>query len=154
MTPLNLSYRAALPEDDSFLFNLHKAAMQGYVEDTFGPWDDDWQKNYFRDHFDPLDLQVIQVDEQDVGILSIQERAEELFVVLIEILPEFQRQGIGTAVIRELIAAAERQGKPVALRVLKSNILARNLYQRLGFGVTGENETHYIMAREKPEKKS
>jgi hypothetical protein len=29
--------------------------------------------------------------------------------------------------------------------VLKGNILARHLSQRLGFGVTGENEMHSIL---------
>jgi ribosomal protein S18 acetylase RimI-like enzyme len=127
--------------------------MQMYVEDTFGPWDEVWQENYFRDRFDPAVLQVIQLDEQDVGVLFIQERVEELFVVNLEILPEYQRKGIGTTVIRQLLAAAQRQSKPVALQVLKSNIPARNLYQRLGFGVTGENATHYIMAWDKLQKK-
>jgi ribosomal protein S18 acetylase RimI-like enzyme len=148
---MNLSYRAALPEDFVFLFNLHKAAMQAYVEDTFGSWDEEWQERYFRTHFVPALLQVIQIDGRDVGMLNIQERIEEFFIVNLEILPEYQRQGIGTEVIRNLLSAAKRQGKPVALQVLKSNILARHLYQRLGFGVTGENETHYIMAWEMTE---
>jgi ribosomal protein S18 acetylase RimI-like enzyme len=143
---LNLTYRAALPEDYSFLFGLHKAAMKAHVEDAFGPWDEDWQEEYFRDRFDPALLQVIQLDGVDVGMLFIQERAEEIFIANLEILPQFQRQGIGTSVLRDLLAAAGRKGKLVALQVLKSNIPARNLYQRQGFGVTGENETHYIMA--------
>ncbi len=151
---MKLSYRAALPEDYSFLFDLHKAAMQVYVEETFGPWDEDWQEKYFRSRFDPMELQVIQVDDRDVGVLFIQERAEELYVANIEILPEYQRLGIGTAVIRDITNAAELWGKPVALQVLKTNIQARHLYQRLGFGITGENDTHYIMAWEKPDKKA
>jgi len=145
---LNLTYRAALPEDYSFLFGLHKAAMRVYVEDTFGPWDEDWQETYFRSRFDPALLQIIQLNGEDAGVLFIQERHEELFIANLEILPKFQRRGIGTAVIHDVITAAKRRGKPVALQVLKSNIPARNLYQRLGFGVTGENETHYIMALE------
>jgi ribosomal protein S18 acetylase RimI-like enzyme len=39
---------------------------------------------------------------------------------------------------------ARRSGKPVALQVLKVNP-ARRLYERLGFSVTGENETLYFM---------
>jgi ribosomal protein S18 acetylase RimI-like enzyme len=48
--------------------------------------------------------------------------------------------------MRELIARAGQEGRPLALRVLKGNLRARYLYQRLGFGVTGENDRHYIMA--------
>ncbi len=145
---MNLSFRAASPDDLPFLFALHKAAMRGPVEETFGPWDEAWQAAYFQKHFDPAVLKIIQYRGEDVGVLYVQERAEELFLVSLEILPAYQRRGIGTAVIRELIAEGKRQGKPVALQVLKANRSARSLYQRLGFGVTGENENHYIMAYE------
>ncbi len=143
---MNLSYRAASQDDFAFLFNLHRAAMRDPVEETFGPWDDAWQVDYFQKHFDPAVLKIIQYRGDDVGVLYVQGRVEELFLASLEILPAYQRRGIGTAVIRELIAEAKRQGKPVALQVLKANRAARSLYQRLGFGVTGENDTHYIMA--------
>jgi RimJ/RimL family protein N-acetyltransferase len=55
-----------------------------------------------------------------------------------------QRQGIGTSVIQQVLDEARRSGKPVALQVLKVNP-ARRLYERLGFSVTGENETLYFM---------
>lgn len=145
---MNLTYRAALAQDFPFLLQLHTLAMRGYVEETFGPWDEAWQAAYFRKRFDPAVLQIIQLDGLDVGVLHAQERAEELFIASLEILPEYQRRGLGTAVLQDVFAAAKRQSKPVALQVLKANIRARSLYQRLGFGVTGENETHYIMARE------
>ncbi len=145
---MNLSYRPATAQDFDFLFALHEAAMRAYVEDTFGPWQADWQRDYFRKHFDPADLRIIQWDGADVGVLAVQARNEELFLALIEIHPAYQRQGIGTAVMRALLAEAREQGKPVALQVLKVNLPARSLYQRLGFGVTGENDTHYIMACE------
>lgn len=141
-----LTLRPAGPADFDFLFRLHREAMRAYVEDTFGSWDEAWQLDYFRQHFDPAQLQVIQWNGTDVGLLHLQERTEELFIAGIEILPEYQRQGIGSRVIRRLLAEANRQGKPVALQVLRVNIRARSLYQRLGFGVTGENDTHYIMA--------
>ncbi len=151
---MNLTYRLAAPEDFDFLFGLHKAAMRQVVEDTFGAWDETWQLAYFRKHFDPLvqrsELRIIQLDGLAVGLLHVQERAEELFIASLEILPAHQNQGIGSAVIREVLRTAAAQAKPVALQVLKANIAARSLYQRLGFGITGENETHYILAWEKP----
>ncbi len=143
---MNLSYRAALAEDFDFLFRLREQAMRAYIEETYGPWDEAWQLAYFRRHFDPSVLQIIQVDGVDAGALHVQERAEEIYIASLEILPQFQRRGIGTQILRQLMDAASRQSRLVALQVLKTNILARSLYQRVGFGVTGENETHYIMA--------
>jgi ribosomal protein S18 acetylase RimI-like enzyme len=143
---MKLSFRPAVAEDESFLYDLHGQAMRAYVEETFGPWDEDWQRDYFHRHFQAHVLAIIQVDGQDAGVLYLQERTEEFYIADIEILPAYQRRGIGSTVIRGVIEEAGRQGKPVALQVLKSNRAARSLYQRLGFGVTGENDTHYLMA--------
>ena len=143
-----LSYRPAVDTDLDFLYELYKAAMMPYLVDAFGPWDEDQQREEFRKCFNPAEVRVIQWDGADAGAVHVQERAEELFIASIEVLPRFQRRGIGTAVVRDVLAQAARQGKPVALRVLKGNIGARSLYQRLGFGITGENDTHYLMASE------
>lgn len=144
-----ITYRPATQADFDFLFSLHKSAMQRYVEETFGAWDDRWQLDYFRKHFALAALRIILYQDQAVGALWVEDRTEELFLVSIEILPPFQRRGIGTTILRQLISQAKQAGKPVALQVLKVNREARDLYQRLGFGVTGENDTHYIMAYEK-----
>ena len=62
----------------------------------------------------------------------------------IEILPEYQNRGVGSAVIRDVLAQAQAEGLPVGLQVLKVNP-ARRLYERLGFNVVGETATHYLM---------
>lgn len=50
---------------------------------------------------------------------------------LIELRPEHQGRGIGSHIIRGLIARAD--GKPVTLSVLDVNDRAYQLYRRLGF---------------------
>ena len=52
--------------------------------------------------------------------------------------------GMGTALLKDLLAEAERAGKPVRLQVLKTNRAIR-LYARLGFAITGESPTHLQM---------
>lgn len=146
---MTITYRPATPADFEFLYALHREAMRAAVEETLGAWDEAWQRDDFHRRFDPQSSQVIQFAGQDVGVMWVQPRAEELFLVALEILPAYQGQGIGSQALRGLLDDARRQGKPVALQVLKGNRRARDLYQRLGFGVTGENDTHYIMAWEK-----
>jgi ribosomal protein S18 acetylase RimI-like enzyme len=145
---MNLSQREAQPEDEDFLYELHKAAMQQYITAAWGAWDEAAQREQFHQCYQPDEMQVIQLDGRDVGVIHLQERTEEIFMVSLEILPAFQNQGIGTQVIRQVMQKARQDRKPVALRVLKVNLDARALYQRLGFGVTGENDTHYILAYE------
>jgi ribosomal protein S18 acetylase RimI-like enzyme len=146
--PSDIDYRAAQTEDYEFLFSLHREVMREYVEYTWGVWDDVVQRDDFRKQFIPSHLQIIQFQGRDIGVLFIEDRVEEIFIASLEILPEYQRQGIGSSVMQGLFEAAAKQNKPVALQVLKVNRRARSLYQRLGFGITGENDTHYIMAYE------
>jgi ribosomal protein S18 acetylase RimI-like enzyme len=143
---VNLAYRPTTAGDEEFLYQLHRVTMRVYVQETWGRWDDEWQQAYFHEHFVPEDLLILQLDGVDIGVISVQERTEEFFLGILQILPRYQRRGIGSTVMRDLLTRAARQGKPVALKVLKSNRLARALYQRLGFGVTGETGTHYVMA--------
>jgi ribosomal protein S18 acetylase RimI-like enzyme len=145
---MNLSQREAQPEDEDFLYELHKAAMQQYITAAWGSWDESDQREQFHQCYRPDEMQVIQLDGSDVGVIHLQERTEEIFMVGIEVLPEFQNKGIGSQIIRQVMQKARQSSKPVALQVLKVNLAARALYQRLGFGVTGENDTHYILAYE------
>lgn len=62
------------------------------------------------------------------------------------ILPEFQGQGLGTAVLQRCIDSVET---PMFLYVFKRNIGAIKLYARMGFSISKEvGNTRYIMRRE------
>jgi len=117
--------------------------MKDYVAKTWG-WDEDFQARYFREHFNPSGTQIIQVGGADAGMPSLKVRPSELYLDEIQIAPPQQRQGVGTAIIGDLLARARADGAPLALQVLKVNP-ARRLYERLGFVVTGETGTHYLM---------
>lgn len=137
--------RQATDADYEFLYRLHVAAMKDLVARVWG-WDDARQEQFFADHFDPAPSRIIVVDGEDAGVVAVVWGEADAFLASIEILPEYQGRGLGTAIIRHIIAAAEARGLPVRLRVLKINP-ARRLYERLGFVITGETETHSLMAR-------
>lgn len=137
------SLRAATDDDYAFLERLHMATMKELVTRVWG-WDEADQAARFRAAFVPERGRIIVVDGRDVGTLWTERRPGNIFIANIEIAPEHQGQGLGTAVIGDLVADARRQGLPVALQVLKPN-RARRLYERLGFAITGETATHYLM---------
>jgi ribosomal protein S18 acetylase RimI-like enzyme len=138
-----LTLRSVRAKDRDFLYRLKRATLKEYVEQTWG-WDEGWQQAHFERTFDPTHLQVVVLDGKDIGMLLVERRDEEVFLGVIEILPAYQRRGIGTELIRSVLTAAFSAGIPVTLQVLKVNP-ARRLYERLGFGVVGETETHYLM---------
>ena len=140
----SITLRPATWEDADFLYHLHRASLKEYVEQTYGKWDDEWQRQHFRQHLNPDACQVIVSEGQDVGVVCQVEREEEVFLSILKVLPEYQGRGIGTSIIQSVLREAHRKGMPVALQVLKVNP-ARRLYERLGFVTTGETETHYQM---------
>ena len=58
--------------------------------------------------------------------------------------PDFQRQGLGTRLIGDLMARARDSSRPLTLRVLVVNP-ARDLYARLGFVVTETTREYHFM---------
>jgi ribosomal protein S18 acetylase RimI-like enzyme len=135
--------RPAREADVDFLYHLHKAAMQDYVAQTWG-WDEAWQQQYVYQHFDPSMCQIIVAEGHDVGVLSVVSDAEVVYLRNIAVLPTYQGRGIGTHLITALLDEADRSSKRLTLQVLKVN-RARHLYARLGFTITGETATHYVM---------
>jgi ribosomal protein S18 acetylase RimI-like enzyme len=145
--PAVWSLRGARPEDRQFLFELNRATMRDYVDATWG-WDDDEQAAFFDEHFDPTRCQILQVGRVDIGVLAVEERAEEIYLAEIQLLPEWQGRGIGSSVIESLVEHGAASDKPVTLRVLRTNPRASTLYTRLGFGPFREIETHIYLRRE------
>ncbi len=110
---------------------------------TWG-WDEAFQQRRFAQSFKPADIQVIIVDKQDIGWLAIHFSKSKIELNGIYLLPDFQRLGFGSSIIKGLIHEGKFSSRPVNLQVLKINP-ARALYERLGFEVTDENQTHFIM---------
>jgi len=140
---MEILLRPATEDDYDFLWCLHRATMRLYVEKTWG-WDEDWQIRYSQEHFDPTTLAIVESDGVPTGCISVKRGDGAIFLAAIELAPDYQNQGIGRKLIRSLLNEAASRGVPVELQVLKVNP-AQRLYERLGFVVVGETETHHIM---------
>lgn len=77
-----------------------------------------------------------------VGRLWVDRPADGLHVLDIALLPEARGQGLGTALLRELMAEARQRIVPLTISVEIHNP-ARHLYQRLGFTAQGEVQGIY-----------
>lgn len=63
----------------------------------------------------------------------------------ISLYKEYRGFGIGTAMMKKIIALLQAHGyKRVSLSVQKANYAAK-LYRKIGFEIVGENEEEYIM---------
>ena len=66
----------------------------------------------------------------------------------VSVVPEFRNKGIGTALMRAMMALLKEEGfRRVSLSVQKANY-ARRMYEALGFVTVAENEEDCIMINE------
>jgi ribosomal protein S18 acetylase RimI-like enzyme len=139
-----LRFRRATPDDRAFLTQLHHRAYREVVERQFGVWDEAAQDRWVAEGLLAADFSVIELAGVAIGAVGIQEKSDGFFLAELQISPEHQGQGWGTAALRAVLERAGVAHKPVSLRVLLHN-RARELYERHGFVITGQTETHYLM---------
>ena len=139
---MQIDFRSIKNEDYEFLWRLHNAALKKYVEKIWG-WNEDWQKQNFEKNFCVEDGQIIVFENTDIGFYWLIEKENEILLASIRITPQYQNRGIGTKIIKDLIASTD---KNICLQVLKINP-AQNLYKRLGFVVKDETETHFVLEK-------
>jgi ribosomal protein S18 acetylase RimI-like enzyme len=140
---METSFRKIERKDFEFLWLLHNAALKDYVKQTWG-WDEERQRQLFRESFEIERAMIIVFEGKDTGLLDVTEKETETVLISIRLLPEFQNKGIGTKIIQDILEKSHGKNKPVRLQVLKINP-AKKLYNRLGFKIFGETETHFLM---------
>jgi len=141
-----LRLRRATQADAEFAYHVTERAMRNYVVATFGSWlEAEVRKNTSADATDGRS-QVIELDSVPAGILNVERLASHVQLHQLFILPEYQRQGVGTHLLRGVLSDAATAGLPVRLRVLRCNP-AKALYERHGFRVTSETPERFYMER-------
>jgi ribosomal protein S18 acetylase RimI-like enzyme len=86
------------------------------------------------------------LDSVPIGRLYVARWADEIRIVDIALLPEFRGRGIGSTLIKQVLAEGKAAGKPVSIHVEQFNP-ARSLYRRLGFEVVEERGAYWLMRR-------
>lgn len=136
--------RPSLQEDLPFVLSLHHQTLKEYIEPIWG-WDEKKWDQIISKWFKPERIQILQKDSEDIGILVVEEKENEIFFESISILPELQGQGLGKKIITGVLERAKSKFLPVRLEVLRTNLPAQRLYQNLGFEIYEETPTHFRM---------
>lgn len=145
-----VTLRPATTADLPFLENLRRETMRRIVE-NHRPWNEAEQRERVLVHFDCA--QIIRSGDRDVGLWKVVQRTEEILLCQVQIDPGHQKCGLGTRLIRELQAEANRLGIPITLHVYRSNP-ALTLYRRLGFETATEDAESLQMAYRPPQRPS
>jgi len=122
---------AALPWTD--------AQKTAFLTQQFQAQHADYQRNYTSAAW-----LVIVRTSNGAGRLYIDRNAREHSVIDIALLPEHRSQGLGGALMRDLMDEADRAGKPLTIYVEKFNPAMR-LYRRLGFRTIEDKGVYDLM---------
>ena len=141
------SYRDATPADLGLTYDITREAMQPHVIQTFGEWNENEQSLKHRTNYRPETHKILCVGGAEAGLVAVEDAVDHLWLVKLYLRSAFQQQGLGTVVLRGVIAAANSQDKPVRLRCLRANLRAQALYRRHGFVVTSEAAERLFMER-------
>jgi GNAT superfamily N-acetyltransferase len=104
-------------------------------QEQFVRWQYGLQRSEYQSRFPDARYDVILVDGHPAGRIWVGIDDEQIRLLDIALLPEFQNRGVGTILIRQLIEEASRAGKPLRHMVFVLNNDAHRFYERLGFVV-------------------
>jgi ribosomal protein S18 acetylase RimI-like enzyme len=104
------------------------------------------QHAYYQENYRGADWLVIERFGVPAGRLYVHRRPKEIRLVDISLLPEHRNAGIGSDLLRELIAESNAAGKPLRIHVEKNNPALR-LYERLGFLPIVDKGVYHLMER-------
>ena len=133
------------PDTFEFAFRAKKEALGPHVAVKWG-WDDERQRRVHSEKWAAKRFFRILVDGEAAGTVAIDESSSHIQFGEFYLLPPFQRKGVGGKVLASVIEQSAQKHLPIRLECLKWNP-ALSLYERAGFVVTRENDTHYFMER-------
>jgi GNAT superfamily N-acetyltransferase len=135
--------RAARAIDYGFARQLLFSTMRELVDQAVG-WNEFAMDLFFAREWDMRDVRIIRQDGRDIGWLQVRAGHNEMEMLDLFVLPSHQGQGVGTTILRQVLARAGKQGKSVSLSVMKGN-RALGFYRRHGFVVTDEDRHEFTM---------
>ena len=108
------------------------------------------QHRYYRKQFPDAEFLIIERGGQAIGRLYLHRREDEIRIIDIAMLTSERRNGIGGALLRDVLAEARTAKKAVRIHVERNNP-ALHLYHRLGFTEIEDQGVYFLMeCRPKP----
>lgn len=127
--PMNVNDLAAIVEIESLSFTIPWSVNAFYNELT---------QNQFARYF------VVEQDGRVVGYAGMWLIMDEAHITNIAIHPDYRGQKRGEKLLRRLMEEARSHGmRKMTLEVRRSNKVAQNLYEKMGFYATGFRPRYY-----------
>lgn len=149
----SLAFRPSTSDDEEFLYRVYAGTRQeelaatGWSEaekGTFLRMQFEAQHTHYQTHFGDAHFWVVSQGETPIGRLYVDYCDDEIRIIDIALLPEHRGNGLGTAMMQDILAQGRQEGVPVRIHVERTNPALR-LYRRLGFEQIGDTGVYYLM---------
>ncbi len=145
--------RPVVPGDEPFLCAVYISTRM--EELTVTGWSDAQKREFlegqfaaqhqhYQTHYADAEFSVILDGEIEVGRLYVARWPAEIRIVDIALLPDYRSRGIGSTLLRDILAEAASAGIPARIHVEIFNP-ARRLYERLGFRVIEDKGVYLLL---------
>ena len=152
---MNVTLRPITDADMDFLHRLYATTREDELKQV--DWTDEQkaafvshqfhaQHQYWQENYTDTSWDLIVADGEPIGRLYVARWPDDIRIVDIALMPEHRGGGLGTRLIRDLLAEGDATGRKVSIHVEIFNP-ARALYERLGFVQAGEHGVYLRMER-------
>ncbi|WP_051951347.1 GNAT family N-acetyltransferase [Actinacidiphila yeochonensis] len=137
--------RSAVASDIEAIAELRAAVMRADLE-RLGRYDEHRVRQRLRDTFSMEYTSIIEADGEVVGSITLRPADGRQWLEHFYLATHLQGRGLGSAVLRSVLARTDAEGATVGLDVLQGSA-ARRLYERHGFVVEDEDPVDVFMTR-------
>ena len=148
-----ITLRPITTNDEPFLCRLYASTRQ--EELAVVPWSTaekeafltmqfNAQHTYYQEQFKKAEFLIIEQNSEPIGRLYIDRRKDEIRLIDIALLPRHRRQGIGSMLLKDVLAEGAAKNLPVRIHVEHNNP-ALNLYVQLGFKHIEDQGVYFLM---------
>ena len=150
---LSVTLRPVGPDDHEFLVEVYGSTRA--EELALVPWTSEQREVFIRSQFaaqqehyakkyPAASHDIIVAGDRQVGRLYVARLDHEIRIVDVTLLPGERNAGLGTYLIKQLLAEAERTGRAVRIYVEEFNP-SLHLFERLGFSPSEQQGIHLLM---------
>lgn len=148
----SLKLRAVGVADQAFLLDVYASSRE--IELALVPWDEAQkrafveqqlhaQTHYYESEYAAATHDIILYKDVAVGRIYVLRDESEIVILDMAVLPVHRKQGIATALVRQLQDEAARAGKSIRVSIEPYNP-SQNLFKNLGFEVNGDDGVNLL----------
>ncbi len=159
----NVVLRAVTAEDDEFLLEVYAGTREEELaqvewaegqKEAFVRWQFEMQRREYDARFPDARYEVILVDSKPAGRIWVGSDDEQIRLLDIALLQEFQNRGVGTLLLRRLMDEAALTKKALRHMVFVLNNDALRFYERQGFVIIEDLGAYKHMEWKKKEQEA